>query len=231
MQAESLTASRVLAAWERGAASPRLRRVLPLLALLLDESEDVIASLPLGTRDRALLAARASLGRGTLEVLHPCRACGATCEIDLSALSELRPAPDGLDVELGARVVHVRAPSTLDLEAIANTTDVVRARVALVRRCTASELDDAETERVAAALESLDPLLDVELDLACPECGHRERPTLDLAEIVFLELADYGRRIFHDVHALASAYGWSERDILELGPVRRAIYLRMIDDG
>jgi hypothetical protein len=31
-----------------------------------------------------------------------------------------------------------------------------------------------------------------------------------------------------DVHALASAYGWSEREILALSDTRRRLYLEMV---
>jgi hypothetical protein len=37
----------------------------------------------------------------------------------------------------------------------------------------------------------------------------------------------YARRLLYDVHALASAYGWSEDEVLAVSPARRRCYLEM----
>ncbi|HUD55174.1 MAG TPA: hypothetical protein VMR02_08095 [Terracidiphilus sp.] len=36
------------------------------------------------------------------------------------------------------------------------------------------------------------------------------------------------RRLLYEVHTLAAAYGWSEREILSLSAPRRALYLEMV---
>jgi len=36
------------------------------------------------------------------------------------------------------------------------------------------------------------------------------------------------RRLLVEVHALASAYGWSEQEILSLSDARRRLYLEMV---
>jgi hypothetical protein len=42
------------------------------------------------------------------------------------------------------------------------------------------------------------------------------------------EIESMAGRLLRDVHALASAYGWHEKDILALSPVRRQFYLTLI---
>jgi hypothetical protein len=42
------------------------------------------------------------------------------------------------------------------------------------------------------------------------------------------EIDVWAERTLSDVHRLASAYGWSESDILALGPRRRQRYLALI---
>ena len=42
------------------------------------------------------------------------------------------------------------------------------------------------------------------------------------------ELDAWARRLLLDVHTLARAYGWSERDILQLTETRRQFYLNLI---
>jgi hypothetical protein len=39
---------------------------------------------------------------------------------------------------------------------------------------------------------------------------------------------DWASRLLLEVHALASVYGWSERDVLNLSPRRRRLYLDMV---
>lgn len=52
---------------------------------------------------------------------------------------------------------------------------------------------------------------------------------IDATTILRSALAD-GRSILSDVHRLARAYHWPERDILGLGIARRRDYLAMIEE-
>ena len=42
------------------------------------------------------------------------------------------------------------------------------------------------------------------------------------------EIHAWAKRTLREVHTLASAYGWSEREILSMSAVRRALYLEMV---
>jgi hypothetical protein len=44
----------------------------------------------------------------------------------------------------------------------------------------------------------------------------------------WMEVESWAYRILRQVHALASAYGWSEGDILAMSPWRRQFYLEMV---
>ena len=46
--------------------------------------------------------------------------------------------------------------------------------------------------------------------------------------ILWAEISARAQHLLREVHLLASAYGWSEQQILELSPTRRASYLRMV---
>ncbi len=50
---------------------------------------------------------------------------------------------------------------------------------------------------------------------------------LDIGRFLWREVSVAARRMLAEVHLLASAYGWAERDILALCPVRRAAYLEL----
>jgi hypothetical protein len=86
---------------------------------------------------------------------------------------------------------------------------------------------------VIAAVEDrvseLDPQADVQLGVSCPACSHRWYATFDILSFLWSELGEWAVRTLRDVHQLATAYGWSERDILALSPIRRRHYLEMVE--
>ncbi|WP_413811709.1 hypothetical protein [Streptomyces sp. OE57] len=122
-----------------------------------------------------------------------------------------------------------------------------RARRALLARCIvsvhrsgrpmtadrlpAAELPEPVQRRLAEAAERADPAADVTLNVACPECGEATRAELDIASYLWAELDHWARDLLLDVHLLATAYGWSEPQILALSPLRRRYYLELCADG
>ena len=77
-------------------------------------------------------------------------------------------------------------------------------------------------------LSLADPLAEVLLDLQCPVCKGSFQETLDLAAFFWSELEGRSKRLLLDVHILASAYGWSEAEILGLSPARRNFYREQV---
>ena len=80
-------------------------------------------------------------------------------------------------------------------------------------------------ERLEAALESADPHADLSLSLTCSACAATWTTPLDIASYLWVELEDRARQLLDEVHHLARAYGWSEREILSLTQERRTAYL------
>jgi hypothetical protein len=66
------------------------------------------------------------------------------------------------------------------------------------------------------------------IDLSCPACGHGWQVIFDIESFLWAKVSALAKRLLHEVHGLASAYGWTERDILALPAVRRQFYLEMI---
>ena len=65
-------------------------------------------------------------------------------------------------------------------------------------------------------------------DLTCGECGHRWVAPVDIAGVLLRDVDAWARRYLDEVHRIASAYHWSERDILALSAARRQFYLEAI---
>ncbi|MEK8172977.1 hypothetical protein NKH77_40185 [Streptomyces sp. M19] len=116
----------------------------------------------------------------------------------------------------------------------------------LLARCTVSAVRDGSRvepdalpallpeplrERLAEAAERADPAADLTLNIACPECGAATRAELDVAAYLWTELDAWARDLLLDVHLLATAYGWSEPEVLALSPLRRRYYLELCADA
>ena len=67
--------------------------------------------------------------------------------------------------------------------------------------------------------------------LQCPSCGERWESPLEPADFVWREINAACRRLLRQIHVLASAYGWSESEILRLSHERRAGYLHLIEEA
>ena len=77
-------------------------------------------------------------------------------------------------------------------------------------------------------MAEVDPQADVQMDLTCPACGHQWQALFDIESFFWREISAWANRILREVHALASAYGWRESDILSMSTWRRQTYLNLI---
>ncbi|MEU9112636.1 hypothetical protein AB0D04_12745 [Streptomyces sp. NPDC048483] len=168
---------------------------------------------------------------------------------DPSAPSEEGP----LRVAEGGWVVEFRLPTVADLAAVARAVadpaaafDPPDPQHLLLTRCTVSAVRDGEPvpagrlpgllptklrRRLAEEAERADPAAETTLNIACPECGEATPAELDIAAYLWTELDAWARDVLLDVHLLATAYGWSEPEILALSPQRRRYYLELCADA
>ena len=126
--------------WERGNGLSAPRRGLLLLgAALPGRSEEVLAGLPIGGRDAALLDLGDRLFGDQISCLLPCR-CGDGIEIDFPSDAIRAPAasPDRIvEAHLGGTTIRARLPDSSDLIAIEEERDPDCAQRRLLERCLA----------------------------------------------------------------------------------------------
>ncbi len=228
-----LTEANVLDVWESGLAGPPAARSL-LLASLAAPSGHSVADLPLSALNSLLLELRRGAFGDALPCTADCPECGESLDVTVTA-GELLPCGGGGAVAATAtvtsygRTVTYRALTGRDVRAVDPAAP--GARQALLRRCVlrvdppADDLPDEVLEDVARLLADLDPGADAVLPLNCPQCDHSWDAALDLAEHLWTDVSGYVRRLLHEVHALARAYGWTEADVLAISPTRRQFYL------
>jgi hypothetical protein len=222
-----------LALWEMGAGlHPLDQGLLAIRAALPEASYQELADWPLGRRSQALAALhRASFGQ-RFECWTACLECGEKIEVSLD--SRFIATADA--VAAGTVIVngHVFRPVTSrDLAHLAGETDVAAAARLLLESCriekeSTIEWTDEFVAEVEAKLAEADPLAEILLTFECPLCGSSCDKPLDLAAFLWAEISSAGRRLLSEVHTLASAYGWSEPEILSLSETRRAAYLEMV---
>jgi uncharacterized protein (UPF0212 family) len=231
----------LLAVWERWLGEHSVARGLALLELVRpDMSADAIAELSIGVRDGLLLDLREVLFGRTVVGLIECPVCGDTLETEV-ATGDLRAFPLALPAAIGLSDYDLHLHLLDSRDQMAAELAMPEERVRLLLECciiSASHAGNATPiqllpPEVIAAVEDrvseLDPQADVQLGVSCPACSHRWYAAFDILSFLWSELGEWAVRTLRDVHQLAAAYGWSERDILALSPIRRRHYLEMVE--
>ncbi len=193
-------------------------------------SPEDCATLPIGVRDRLLLALRLRTFGGEMLVRYTCAACGAQLEaqLDIGAVltSHQGKPPPRVSINVDGTIVDVRMPTSVDLLAIADLPPEESADT-LFERCLESPAPGERPQlrrRVAEAIAAADPIAALEIELECDACHTRSTEIFDIVSSFWKEIEAGARHAANDVHALASAYGWPEETILSMSSARRARY-------
>lgn len=230
----SLSNSELVHLWERGQGLHTLDQgLLALSAALPESSWESLADMPIGQRNKTLLALRTQCFGEQMGGIAECEACGEELEFTLnSATLEASPAADREHrICIGGRTY--RLPTSRDLAIAAHEADAGNAALRLLESCKVSgeemaDMLERQMDIIGEQMALADPAADILLTLSCARCGHRWDEPLDVTTFLWTELDARARRLLADVHELAFAYGWTERDILSLGEHRRAGYLQMV---
>jgi hypothetical protein len=223
----------LIEAWDVAHAGAPWQRPLLLASVLAGGNDGSLLDAPLGAAARQLLELAAAWFGPTLDAMFACRECGEPMEARLEIGSLLEGTPT---VEAGpfrcalatGQEVTVRLPTATDLAIAGIADDVSGAMRVLLDRTVVGAPDGFDTraniDTISRACEERDPLGSITVGVTCPACGAVDEPTLDVGAWFWARADAEAHRLLDEVHLLASAYGWSEHDILALGPHRRAVY-------
>ncbi|MDB6084918.1 MAG: hypothetical protein JWN43_2799 [Gammaproteobacteria bacterium] len=225
----------VLALWERGASRHALDRSALMCAWARpDLPVDAIADLPLGEITVILLRTRAACFGEQIRGHVDCEDCGQRLELTVSVGELLQPTAGSASREVSAAGIRCRVPCLRDLAAVASEGDVEHAARQMLARLLDNGGDDIPAmsemtvREIEDALEKADPNADLAFEVRCDVCGHLGVAQLDAGELLWDEIDVRARGLLAEVHLLARAYGWTEREILGLSAKRRASYLSMV---
>ena len=244
---QALSASRLLTIWECGLNQSYVERAISLLAAANPEcTANEISALAVGRRDKDLSALRAWTFGTRVTSLATCPQCGGKFEVALDsrqlfANAQIETANEARDLQISIEgfKVRIHSPNSLDLSAALSAGDLAHGKRILFQRCVSVsdssgcnvEVEDVSlsvTNAIEEAMAGSDPHAEIHLAISCGECGRQWSEIFDIVQYFWSEIHAWAVRILREIHVLASAYGWTEQDILNLSPTRRTFYLEMV---
>ena len=237
-----LSNAELLKVWETGLEQPVLDATLSLLATACTVNNTEISKLSIGDRDVRLLQLREWIFGHRLKNLANCPACGELIEWECD-LKEFYLQP--ISSELSSRQyllekeninIHFRLPNSNDL-----MTAISRqlSNKAILSNCILEVYEenqkgsiDSFNEELWNALDNkmseLDPQADIKINISCPVCLNQWQTSFDIVTYLWKEINNWAQRMLQEVYLLARAFGWSEKDILDMNDHRRQSYLEML---
>ena len=233
-----------LSLWERGRRlHPLDQGLLAIHASFPELSGESVADWPLGRRNRALVELRCFHFGSALQCWTSCPQCGEKLELNMDARELIQQSPEAQASNpqpvktVTVRGQTFRLPTSRDLARVASemTSGQDDAAVRLLEVCRVHESESREqnwsnqdVEEIGERMAAADPLAEIVLAFPCPVCSNTCNEVLDLPSFLWTEMEAEVRRLFFEIHTLASAYGWTEGEILKLSDARRRLYLEMV---
>lgn len=235
------SAAELISTWESGLGRPGHERALLLLELSVPGvTRTDLARWSIGRRDSLLFQLRRMLFGEGLNSIVRCPQCRVEVELNFTVSgiwrAEEHCCEDAGSIEIDGIRVAFRAPDSTDLEAASHMPSVDAARQCILDRCILEVAPCGRESLPAAIVDSVietiavrDGAADRRMSVVCQECGESWEEIFDIGVWLSQEIAAFVRRIVREVHALASAYGWREEDILAMTPTRRQLYIGILE--
>lgn len=234
---QTLSSAGLVALWERGfGLHPLDQGLLALSVALPDVPPETLADWPLGQKNRALIKLHCTCFNPCLQAWASCDRCGEKMEFELEAEAlvgrELEEHP-GVREPITVKGCSFRLPTSRDLALASQESDPGAAALSLIERCRVAAAEppawsDDDLEEVEQAMAVADPLAEIRVSLRCPACHSEWDEAVDLATFLWAEIDARAKRLLWETHTLASAYGWSQGEILSLSSACRALYIQMV---
>ena len=212
------------------AAMRLLARLVEPACAASDEqcAEQLLQIMPAADRD-ALLAVlhRRCWGDRIVSTMR-CKQCGAQFDLSFTLSSLQKQLHDSAQQWLAEHFPNQQstpAPPSGALELAA--AECLYADQPLHARQILTN-SSASPGALADFLEHAAPILDLDLDAQCAECGHAQQAHFDLQSFVLQRLLNERELLLHDIHVMACGYHWSMDDILSLPRSRRRVFVQLL---
>ena len=237
LSVRGLTEGELLSVWECGIRlSPAGRAEL----ILETVAGNVPEATTLGDRDCALMKIYENTFGSVIELADTCLSCGEVFEytLDLQVIqnSSVRVGESSFAVSFDSWEAECRLPLMVD---IGKCLDTGEAGTGLAVRCITSIKSGGASapfhsvpEELLAKIEKrileLDPAVEISLELPCPSCAHSQISFFDITDLLWKKVTAGAQLVASNVHTLATAYGWTEENILGMSSSRRQLYLSIV---
>lgn len=135
------------------------------------------------------------------------------------------PDADGIYTLADGR--RFRLPTAGDQQSVLGLqTDA--AADALLERCMVAGDPMDNPQLLQKAMDEVGPVLDLDLDAACPKCGISESVRFDMQAYLLRMLAYEKRFLVREIHLIAVTYGWGYGEILSLTREDRRAFVSLI---
>ncbi len=225
---------------EQAVIGTDVHQACDLLDRLLADAPDTCvgpggaARLTVAERDRLLASVYRDSFGDQVAAIATCAVCGDRFDLGfaLTALVDtVQPVPLKREVRLedGTRL---RVPTGEDEQAVVSLPTTTAAET-LLSRCVVVEsaAGGADVDLAAAArlFEEAAPVLDLELEAPCPECGGDNAVHFNIQDLLLGALVREHPRLLGEIHLLARAYGWNPTEILELPRTDRRALVGLLE--
>jgi len=235
----------LLTLWEAALGQPAGIRDDALLRASFEGAEPART---LGERNARLMELHARLFGREIELLSHCPACHTVAQFsgNCDALAaQMQPKLENTGphrLEAQGHVIEFRLPDSADI-AIASAGegagDDEDFAMILLKRCVLActckgddvpvrQLPESVLDALSQQMETRDPGANVSFALDCPQCATHWQAPLDVGDMLWQKVRAAAERVLLDIDILARTYGWTEREVLRLSPLRRAAYLQMV---
>ena len=238
---KQLTASELLEIWENGWQQSALNNALHLLYKVYDAPNiQAITQLNIGERDARLLELRTILFGQRLINKAKCPKCTESVEweMDTSDIQLQKPQlsaePKIFNLQTATYSLRFRLPNSQDM---LNKNALTPRQILLncildvkneEKDCPKEEITEGSLETLAQQMEKEDPQANITMALNCPACHHNWTAVFDILTYLWAEIDNWAKHLVQEIYILARAFGWSERDILNMSVRRRQMYIDML---
>ncbi len=241
-----LNAFDVLTIWDESSGRPLLEKSIRLLAkAMVTDQLDIVWKLSIGERDSRLLLLREWMFGQVLKMKSECPACKEVVEWETNTaalrLQPLRPAidPTVFILEKEAFTIRFRLPDSYDLASVMGESDNPVDDKKIILDCVVEVVQngivqppDVLQDEILQALEQRmseeDPQADIRMNLVCTACANKWETRFDIGSFLWAEIDNWAYRLMDEVALLARAFGWPEKDIVNMSARRRHIYIQML---
>ena len=241
-----LTTSELLTIWEYGLDKPLLEKTLLLLGKACDVKDyRELGNISIGDRDARLLLLRRWMFGDRMQYVSACPHCKEKVEWEANSTQlQIQPISNDLfakktPVELRDYSIEMRLPNSNDIRGIAFQNNTQNAEMSLLKNCLTEirqqqkpiafeQLPKEVLQEIIQKMAETDPQADVTMQPECPNCKTVWEAPFDIMSFLWAEINSWAQKTMREIFLLAKAFSWPEREILNLTPRRRQLYLQMI---